>query len=576
MDVRHTLIAVGILLLIVGSSAFLQTCTVEQYLPGQEGRSIKTTIQPKSEYNLFFELSDKKTIVEIRTTVQQKAILKIRLKEKSIYKRAISPGEHSWNVTLGGGEGRYRLVVGNPNRAKLMVYLHLRFFLLTDVRIRPHIDASFPVIFVGLSTTLLGAIFSLSFTSLLTNVFLFLVAASFLHTIGFVFNVPSFFLSSLLSFIFIDMVCTGVLLRWIRSTLRTLHGIELSFILGVFLSIQTLIAALLIPLYLGRTGLVAEREITYVDVDPNPMLGVCDHLESGTAETILRNHLRLTRSLGANWVRLDMAWEEIEPVQDMWKFDFWDTLVRVSSHYGLRILPVVSRTPRWASSRPDSDLYYTYPPRDLKDFGDFIQTVVERYGKKLYYWEIWNEPDAQFWRGSTRDYCKLLEEARSASKMADPTARLVLGGISSEGIPFLEQLSLLNALDLVDVVGIHLYGKEPDDVSEKFEKYLDVMNRSGITKPIWITEIGQPTLPQYKTEDPQAEFLRKSLLNLFSNTRVEKIFWYELKDSGMVRFWREHNFGLVRFDLTPKASYEAYLRIANSIFANRSLGTRKT
>ncbi len=573
---RHSLIAVGILLLIVGSSALLQTCTVEQYLPSKEGRSIKTTIQPRSEYDLFFEISNKKTIVEIRTTVQQKAILKIRLEGKSVYKRTIDPGEHSWNVTIGGGEGRYGLIVGNPNSAKLMVYLHLRFFLLTDVRTRPYVDASIPVIFVGLLTTILGVMFSYSFTSLLTNVFLFLGAASFLHTIGSFFDVPLFFLSSILSFIFIDIVCTVVFLSWIRSTLRTLHGIELSLILGIFLSIQTLLAAILVPLYVGRTGLVVEREIAYVNVDFNPMLGVCDHLEPRISETSLRNHLRLIRSLGANWIRLDMAWEEIEPVQDMWRFDFWDMLVRLSSHYGLRILPVVSRTPRWASSRPDSDLYHTYPPRDIKDFGDFIQTVVERYGKKLYYWEIWNEPDAQFWRGSARDYCKLLEETRSAFKISDPTARLVLGGVSSEGIPFLEKLSLLNALDLVDVVGIHLYAKEPDEITKKFEKFLDVINRSGITKPIWITEIGQPTSPQYKSEDRQAEFLRESLLNLFSNTRVEKIFWYELKDSGMVLFWREHNFGLVKFDLTPKASYQAYLKIANLMIVNRRLGTRKT
>jgi GH35 family endo-1,4-beta-xylanase len=321
---------------------------------------------------------------------------------------------------------------------------------------------------------------------------------------------------------------------------------------------------------------VTEREIPHFEVDPNPMLGVCDHLEPGTAEVILRNHLRLTRSVGANWIRLDMSWEDIEPKQDVWRFDFWDILVRVSSHYGIRILPVISRTPRWASSRPDSNLYYAYPPRDLKDFGDFIQKVVERYGRKIYYWEIWNEPDAQFWRGSVGGFYRLLKEARSTLRETDPTARIVLGGISFEGISFLEELFLLNAVDVIDVVGIHLYGRGPNDVSKKLEEFLGVINRSGTAKPVWVTEIGKPTLPQYRSEDHQADFLKKTLLDLSSNPQVEKIFWYELKDSGLVPFWREHNFGLVKFDLTPKVSYEAYLSIAGSVTVNGGLKTRKT
>jgi len=510
-------------------------------------------------------------LAEIKVTTQQKAIIKIRSRGVSIFKRRIGPGAYSWNVTLVDPKGEYTLVVGNPCRSRLSLILHLGFYVVSVENERPYVDAALPVMAVGLSTLLLGLAISPLRVPSYPIVLLFLGTASFLHSMGFIFKVPLFFLSSFTALILTNILSLVLLTRWIRSTSPVLRGLDFSVVVGLCLSIQMSTIIFLAPIYVGRTGLIPEKDIALPIVQANPLLGVCDHLETGTDESTIRNHFRLMNSLGAEWVRLDMRWEHIEPTPDTWRFEYWDSLVRISSHYGLRILPVVSGTPRWASSRPDVDSYHTYPPRDFSDFGTFIRKVVERYGRKIYFWEIWNEPDAQFWRGSTQEYCRLLQETDSTLRVVDPTAKMILGGVSVTGLHFLKELLSLGALDYVDIVGVHLYGSDSGEVLKRAKDFIRVLGESRGTLPIWVTEIGLSTPFQYNAKENQAEFLGHAFTELSTIGRIEKLFWYELKDSGLLFYWSEQNFGLVRFDLTPKASFRVYIKMAETLRRGKSL-----
>lgn len=563
---RRELVVTGTLLLLVGFTALLQTHTIDRYSFSLGGESVEIIVRPRSEYSQNFGISDSKTKVELEVTVPQRAIVKIRLQEKSIFKRTIGPGKHSWNMTLGDIEGKYSLIIANPNRSTLRLDLTLRFYVLSHWKESPYAVASFPVVFFGLSIILGGLICRPSNDGLLDGSLYSLGAASFLHITGSIFKVPPFFFSALLAFIFADLALgSGLLFRWLRSTRQTLPRRDHLAAIVVCLLVQTLTAAFLVPLYLGATGLIPERDTPYDPTKANPLLGVCDHLEPGTDENVIRNHFRLIRSLGADWVRLDMSWEQIEPYRGVWRFDFWDSLVRISSHYDLQILPVISRTPCWASSNPDSDRYCAYPPADLGDFRDFIEKVVERYGRRIYCWEIWNEPDARYWIGSPKEYCRLLEAARSVLKASDPSAKLILGGISCTGFSFLKELIALGALNAVDILGIHLYGQDADKALKQFEYFMRIIDQSETAKPVWITEIGSSTSFQNEAEKRQSEFLEKTFTVLCSTLGVQKVFWYELKDSGLIPFWSEHSFGLVRFDMTPKSSFKAYLKMARSL-----------
>lgn len=78
------------------------------------------------------------------------------------------------------------------------------------------------------------------------------------------------------------------------------------------------------------------------------------------------------------------------------------------------------------------------PPRDYKKWADLIRAVtahlVQRYGRDAvlqWYFEVWNEPDIEYWHGSPEDYDRLYDYTVAAVRAALPGARV--GGPASTG-----------------------------------------------------------------------------------------------------------------------------------------------
>lgn len=87
----------------------------------------------------------------------------------------------------------------------------------------------------------------------------------------------------------------------------------------------------------------------------------------------------------------------------------------------------------WKPGQPYNDIYtgWAYPPNDYKKWGalvyEWVKHCVERYGKKeveSWYWELWNEPNIGYWKGTVQEFCKLYDYTADAVKRALPTARL--------------------------------------------------------------------------------------------------------------------------------------------------------
>ena len=88
------------------------------------------------------------------------------------------------------------------------------------------------------------------------------------------------------------------------------------------------------------------------------------------------------------------------------------------------------------------------PPRDYGRWGDLIEAwarhMVERYGMDRvcsWPWEVWNEPDGLYWRGSVEDFCCLHDVTDRAIRKVIPEARVggphVCGPTSPEAVAFL-------------------------------------------------------------------------------------------------------------------------------------------
>lgn len=77
------------------------------------------------------------------------------------------------------------------------------------------------------------------------------------------------------------------------------------------------------------------------------------------------------------------------------------------------------------------DKYSQYPPKDYTMWYDLVKALVEhcmeKYGKKeviSWYWELWNEPDIGYWRGTNEEFFKLYDYTEAAVHEVLPEAKL--------------------------------------------------------------------------------------------------------------------------------------------------------
>lgn len=91
-------------------------------------------------------------------------------------------------------------------------------------------------------------------------------------------------------------------------------------------------------------------------------------------------------------------------------------------------------------SFPHGDIFtgWAYPPKNYEKWAElvfqFARHLAERYGTdevNSWLWEVWNEPDIPYWKGSREEYFKLYDYSTDAMKRALPAAHI--GGPDSTG-----------------------------------------------------------------------------------------------------------------------------------------------
>lgn len=275
-------------------------------------------------------------------------------------------------------------------------------------------------------------------------------------------------------------------------------------------------------------------------------------------------------------------------------FQDTDRIVTLTAERGLSVLPVVQYTPGWAALHPGS---LTSPPASPATYANFVGGLVRRYGSRgafwtqnpqiprvpIRMWQIWNEPESPLawseqpsWAPS---YVKMLRAARVAVKAADPSAKVVLGGLTNFSWDYLAQIyKVPGARGAFDVVAVHPYTKYPSGVVVIIERNRNVMNRAGDgRKPILATELGWPSsrghTPQYgfeTTEAGQAQRLTAVLPLLARRRRgLRLIGFYYYTWMGTEPSTQSFDYaGLLRFDrgqISFKPVYSAFRRGALAI-----------
>jgi hypothetical protein len=222
------------------------------------------------------------------------------------------------------------------------------------------------------------------------------------------------------------------------------------------------------------------------------------HLEPDPA--VVSRTLELARELGAQTVRMQMPWEDIEiagkgdfsdsrndvdgdgriDTIDAWAK--YDRIVEKADSLGLDLILRIDRPPLWArqqaATRPEfqqglaEDGNSTGPPDNLADYGDFVGQVAGRYRGKVRFVQLWNEPNLKVeWNWQQPDparFVELLRAGYTAAKAANPEVVILFPSLApTDGLDKSAPISDLDFLDAVylaggaqyfDVMSAQLYG----------------------------------------------------------------------------------------------------------------------
>ena len=216
---------------------------------------------------------------------------------------------------------------------------------------------------------------------------------------------------------------------------------------------------------------------------------------------------------GITYVRFTLPWDEIEPRRGEFAWETWDAVIKAfGNHPSLQPVVVLDRSPAWARSEADANNPLA-PPHERSDFGAFARAVAERYGDKIDYYQVWDEPNiAPHWGvkpADPVDYVGLLREAAVNIRAADGSAKIIAaalspttegGGANLSDVAYLDQLYAAGGRDWFDYPASEPYGfstapdETPDSARLNFGRaYLlrAVMVRHGDgSTPLWATSFG--------------------------------------------------------------------------------------
>jgi hypothetical protein len=167
----------------------------------------------------------------------------------------------------------------------------------------------------------------------------------------------------------------------------------------------------------------------------------------------------------------------------------------------------------------------------------------------------------------------------------------VIGGACTGGAVrrgWLEEIVKLGALDACDVLSIHTYNYSAPGAERTPEAWHAWMQQvqqmlrnhnQGRDVPLFVTEMGWPThagKSNSATPELSASYLGRLYLLARTLPFVRGVWWYDYQDDGWEAEYNEHNFGIVRPDLTPKPSCYVMADVAELAAAGEFLDRVET
>jgi hypothetical protein len=306
------------------------------------------------------------------------------------------------------------------------------------------------------------------------------------------------------------------------------------------------------------------------------------------------------RATEVRWIREELPWNMVEPWRGARRWEQTDALFVAAARRGLRVLPLLLGSPRWAA-RNDLAL-----PANPDDFGAFAARAAARYGPGGSFWrarprldarlapvwfELWNEPYLEAFSVGGIDpsrYGRMVRSALTAGRGANPrvrwlmSAELVYEGLDGTRQSWLDAIAADDPglLASVDGFAVHPYSffapGDEDDTSPPFRFARvgtiadELAARGAGRQPLWITELGWSTCdrrPDCVDEREQARRLALAFSQVRTTyaARVRALFVYHLRDfPNRARDDREAHYGLLRTNGSRKPAWSIVRQAARA------------
>lgn len=274
------------------------------------------------------------------------------------------------------------------------------------------------------------------------------------------------------------------------------------------------------------------------------------------------------RYLGIRAARTLVGWERIQPEgPDDWNFRAFDERLEALSAVGIKMRDTLVFTPAWAAVDNPQKRRFPRNRRPRQEFWEnYVRAMVERYGDKVEFFELWNEPDLTgFVDFPVEEYIELCRSARRIAREVNPRLKLASGGFATmspsleNGAParFHEEV-LRQAKDTFDIHSYHEHGYFPHYQLMVDRYFLPLRERHGIAAPWLASETAMHSASG--TDFEQADCLFKKLLFSWARGAVSYT-WYGLCNNGYDLKYSEDNFGILDRFMSPKYIFAVYAAI---------------
>ena len=274
----------------------------------------------------------------------------------------------------------------------------------------------------------------------------------------------------------------------------------------------------------------------------------------------------LLSRFGAEWIRTTIHWSSVEPKQGVWNFDRWDRYLEKAEAAGKNVIFILGFDNGWLFK--DNKERRKINADQLPLYLNYIEQVVRRYGTRVVY-EIWNEPNFVFWRGSTKDFYKLAAAAAKRIYETDPEVTILGGSTFLVDKSFTRGLFKAGVIEHVDGFSVHPYALTPLKTIKSYNKLIKVLGEFEFPGSVWVTEVGYFSGPHpFFSTKKYPEYVVKTLSGLAVRAdHVRIMLWYELMDDynpGEVKKnFPIHFLGLIYPNGTFKPGAEAFMLTAN-------------